>query len=77
MDSLTVKMRRKRLYDVIKDLQIALEDAEWSCLAGDAAAIAPEHIARAIRALVYEIATDGALEEKVSPNIMGTPLPQD
>lgn len=77
MDSLTVKMRRKRLYDVIKDLQIALEDAEWSCLAGDAAAIAPEHIARAIRALVYEIATDGALEENVSPNIMGTPLPQD
>ena len=77
MDSLTVKMRRKRLYDVIKDLQIALEDAEWSCLAGDAAAIAPEHIARAIRALVYEIATDGALEEKVSSNIMGTPLPQD
>ena len=57
--------------------KIALEDAEWSCLAGDAAAIAPEHIARAIRALVYEIATDGALEEKVSPNIMGTPLPQD
>ena len=77
MDSLTVKMRRKRLYDVIKDLQIALDDAEWSCLAGDAAAIAPEHIASAIRALVYEIATDGALEAKVLPNIMGTPLPQD
>lgn len=77
MDRLSVKMRRKRLYDVIKDLQIALEDAEWSCQAGDAAAIAPEHIARAIRALVYEIATDGALEEKVLPNIMGTPLPQD
>ena len=77
MDSLTVKMRRKRLYDVIKELQIALDDAEWSCLAGDAAAIAPAHIASAIRALVYEIATDGALEEKVLPNIMGTPLPQD
>lgn len=77
MDNLALKMRRKRLYDVIKDLQIALEDAEWSCLAGDSAAITPEHIASAIRALVYEIATDGALEEKVRPNIMGIPLPQD
>lgn len=67
-------MRRKRLYEVIKDLQTALEDAERSCLAGDAAAIAPTHIASAIRALVYEIATDGALEEKVFPNIMGVPF---
>ena len=63
-------MRRKRLNDILKELQKALDDVDWAYSTGDVAANASVYIANAIRALIYEIATNGAPEEEVKLNIV-------